>query len=402
MRSRLRLFALVGVIATAVDFFVFRMLADRGLVRADILGLALAALLAYVGNRFLTFRAEKAARWVRQPSLFALTAAIAGLVDIGTVIIGNALDFNLDFVKVIAIALAAAVRWTAYRLILFKVVRREMGERRRRPPVDAPHRLTVVVPAYNEGERIAQTVGELLATIEPVLGREDVEILVVDDGSSDNTVELARAAGATVLAQPKNRGKGAAVRAGVIAATGRSVVFTDADLAYPPDTVLQVLYELEMGWDVVAGSRRHEETTTLVKARRVRELGGRMVNWLTHLVLLGHFRDTQCGLKGFRGDIGRVIFERCQIDGFAFDVEIFLISEQDRLSLSEVPVAVENRQASSVRLIGDTLKLLQDLLIVRRAAGKGFYMPNPQQLAILTERVDEAEPSTEPSSPQEN
>lgn len=402
MRSRLRLFALVGVIATAVDFFVFRSLASRGLVRADILALALAALFAYVGNRFLTFRDAKGARWVRQPSLFALTAGFAGIIDVATVVAGNALGFGLDLVKVVAIALAAVVRWTAYRLILFRVVRREMGERRQRPPVDAPHRLSVVVPAYNEGERIGQTVAELRAAIEPVVGRDDLEILVVDDGSSDNTVELATKAGATVFAQPQNRGKGAAVRAGVIAATGRSVVFTDADLAYPPVTVLQVLEELEKGWDVVAGSRRHEETTTLVKARRVRELGGRLVNWLTHLVLLGHFRDTQCGIKGFRGDIGRLIFERCKIDGFAFDVEIFLISEQDRLSLTEVPVAVENRQASSVRLVGDTLKLLQDLLIVRRAAGKGLYKPNPQQLAILNERVDEADPSTRPSGSQEN
>ncbi|MEZ5341738.1 MAG: hypothetical protein R2706_09855 [Acidimicrobiales bacterium] len=117
-----------------------------------------------------------------------------------------------------------------------------------------------------------------------------------------------------------------------------------------------------------------------------------MVNWLTHHVLLGHFRDTQCGIKGFRGDIGRVIFERCQIDGFAFDIEIFLISEQDRLSLTEVPVAVENRQSSSVRLVGDTLKLLKDLFVVRRAAGTGFYKPNAQQLAVLTDRIAETPP----------
>ena len=136
------------------------------------------------------------------------------------------------------------------------------------------------------------------------------------------------------------------------------------------------------GWDVVVGSRRHEETTTLVRARRLRELGGHAVNWLTHLVLLGHFRDTQCGIKGFRNDIGKAIFGRTTIDGFAFDVEVFLIAEQDRYSLTEVPVRVENRQGSSVRLVRDTVDLLRDLVRIRRAAGKGAYRPNADQNAL--------------------
>ena len=161
------------------------------------------------------------------------------------------------------------------------------------------------------------------------------------------------------------------------------MIFTDADLAYPPAMVRPILAELENGWDVVVGSRRHEETTTLVRARRIRELGGRAVNWLTHLVLLGHFRDTQCGIKGFRNDIGRAIFERTTIDGFAFDVEIFLIAEQDSLSLTEVPVKVENRQGSSVRLVNDSVKLLRDLVRIRRAAGKDAYRPTVEQESVL-------------------
>jgi dolichyl-phosphate beta-glucosyltransferase len=145
--------------------------------------------------------------------------------------------------------------------------------------------------------------------------------------------------------------------------------------------------EIEAGWDVAVGSRRHENTTTLVKARWFRELGGRFVNWLTHLVLLGHFRDTQCGIKGFRGDIGRVVFERCRIDGFAFDVEVFLIAEQDRLSLTEIPVSVENRKGSTVRLVQDTVKLFGDLVKLRRAAGWGWYIPNTDQQQILERRT---------------
>jgi len=207
---------------------------------------------------------------------------------------------------------------------------------------------------------------------------------VVDDGSVDDTILRAEAAGAVVVAQPQNMGKGAAVRAGVLAASGRSVVFTDADLAYPAAMIVPMLHELEAGWDVVVGSRRHEETTTLVRARRIRELGGRAVNWLTHLVLLGHFRDTQCGIKGFRSDIGKALFERTTINGFAFDVEVFLIAEQDRYSLTEVPVSVENRQGSSVRIVRDSLRLLRDLLRIRRAAGKGAYRPNSDQSLLAS------------------
>ncbi|MGB5756236.1 MAG: glycosyltransferase, partial [Acidimicrobiales bacterium] len=180
---------------------------------------------------------------------------------------------------------------------------------------------------------------------------------------------------------------GAAVRAGVLAARGRTVVFTDADLAYPPALVGRILEEVEDGWDMVVGSRRHRETATLVRPRRIREFGGRMINRLTHLVLLGHFRDTQCGLKGFQGDVAKVMFERTRIDGFAFDVELFLIAEQDQLSLLEIAVSVQNRPGSSVSLVGDTVALLADLFRIRRWAGEGVYDPAPAQRAVLDARI---------------
>jgi hypothetical protein len=160
-------------------------------------------------------------------------------------------------------------------------------------------------------------------------------------------------------------------------------VFTDADLAYSPALIVDVLREIEQGWDMVVGSRRHDDTNTLVKARRIRELGGRVINLLTRVVLLGNFRDTQCGLKGFRSDIGRAVFQRTRLDGFAFDVELFLIAEQDQLSVLEVPVSVAHRPGSSVRLVGDTLALLADLFRIRRWAGEGLYRPTEAQRSLL-------------------
>ena len=184
-----------------------------------------------------------------------------------------------------------------------------------------------------------------------------------------------RAAGADqVIVQPVNRGKGAAVRAGVLAAHGRTVAFTDADLAYTPDQIVGLVEEVEAGWDVVVGSRKHDHTRTLVRAGRLREIGGRVINWLSHVVLLGHYRDTQCGLKAFRSDAAKRIFELSRVDGFSFDIEVFAIVERSGLALTEVPVTVANTTRSTVSVSRDALRLVRDLFRIRRWAREGAYI----------------------------
>ena len=384
MRSRLRLFLAVGLAATAVDVGVLLALHGRGLLAADVVALGLAAALSYLLNRHLTFRRQPSARWVRHPALFGATALIAGLVDVGVLLLLDRLGLPLLVAKILAVGAGAAVRWVAYRRILLVQVRRDLARRLDRPPAAGDKRLSVVVPAYNEGELIEATLAAITNELDAHLEPGSYEVVVVDDGSSDDTAERAERAGATVHRLAANQGKGGAVRAGMLVTGGRSVIFTDADLAYSPRLLVDVLDRIEQGWDVVVGSRRHDDTNTLVRARRLRELGGRVINLLTHMVLLGNFRDTQCGLKGFRGDIARTIFERTRINGFAFDVEIFLIVEQDQLSLTEVPVAVTNRAGSSVRIVGDTAELLVDLFRIRRWAGEGRYRPTPAQAAVLS------------------
>ena len=115
--------------------------------------------------------------------------------------------------------------------------------------------------------------------------------------------------------------------------SGRTVAFTDADLSYAPEQLLRLLDGVEAGWDVVVGSRQHVETRTVVRAGRLREVGGRVINLLTGIVLLGRYRDTQCGLKAMRSDVGRLVFSHAHIDGFAFDVEVFHLVERYRLTL---------------------------------------------------------------------
>jgi dolichyl-phosphate beta-glucosyltransferase len=215
-----------------------------------------------------------------------------------------------------------------------------------------------------------------VAAVRSALARVEggVELIVVDDGSTDGTADQARAAGADrVITHATNRGKGAAVRTGVLAATGGTIAFTDADLSYAPEQLEGLLEIVESGFDVVVGSRKHDMTRTLVQAGRLRELGGRVINRLTRAVLLGNYRDTQCGLKAFRAEAGRFIFERSKIDGFAFDVEVFVIAERNGLTLAEVPVTVVNTTRSTVRVARDALRLVRDLFRIRRWLRKGAY-----------------------------
>ena len=232
------------------------------------------------------------------------------------------------------------------------------------------HRFSVVVPAYNEGPRIAGTV----RTLREVLGHLDLEIVVVDDGSTDDTADLAEAAGADVVVrQPANAGKGAAVRAGFAVASGAAIAYTDADLAYPPEQLEAMLRVVEAGFPFVAGSRRHEETVTLIRARRLREVTGRAFNVATAAIVNTGFRDTQCGIKAFRAEEGRLLLACGLVDGFAFDVELFVLAKRFGIPVTEAPVQIRNVETSSVRMGRDARRMIQDLLRIRRWAANGTY-----------------------------
>jgi len=373
---------LLGALSTVLDagaFVALRQGLGWGVVPADLTALVLAAAVAYGLHRATATPDDPYARWVDRPAAFVRISAVAGAVDL-TVLVGLVALFDPDTavmdlaVKLPALVVAGVVRSAGERRLLFRMVRDTQVNRVARPDPPGDLRLSVVVPAYREAERIGDTVAALHEALARVADDGGLEVVVVDDGSGDGTAGAAEAAGAdVVLVQPENRGKGAAVRRGALAARGRTVAFTDADLSYSPDQLVRLLSEVEDGWDVVVGSRRHEDTTTLVRAGRLREVGGRAINLLTQVVLLGQYRDTQCGLKAFRSDVARLLFARSRIDGFAFDVELFHLAERYRLSLTEVPVQVENSSRSTVRVARDAVRLVRDLFRVRRWAKRGDY-----------------------------
>ena len=304
--------------------------------------------------------------------MFAAVAGVAGAVDL--IFFMSLGSLQPWAAKAIAVAAAATVRAVAHRAVLFRIVRRDQGRPSMRPPIDAPVRLSVIVPAFREERRVGQTVATLRRELATVGPPGSVEIVVVDDGSGDATAARARDAGADqVVSLARNRGKGAAVRAGMEVATGATVAFTDADLAYPPAQLTQLLEKIEAGWDVVIGDRHHPDTLTLRGQSSVRSFGSRVVNVATHVLLRGNYRDTQCGLKAFRRDVAQVVFGAGTIDGFAFDIELLHLIERFGLSLAEVPVQVVNTDTSTVRALRDGFGVGRDIILIRRRSRRGVY-----------------------------
>ncbi|MEJ7585891.1 MAG: glycosyltransferase [Acidimicrobiales bacterium] len=398
--SLLRRFAAIGAVVTAIDIGLLLILA-RGagwpLLGADLVALVAAASVSFLGNRAITFADDPSARWVRFPAVFGLIAAAGAALDLSVLGLLDAvfaleLPVELLGAKAVAVAAAALFRLAVYRTVLFEQVQADLAVRTERPPASGSVRLSVVVPAFNDVGHIPGTIARLRRDLAALGGSgpdRGLEIVVVDDGSHDGTAGAARQAGADqVIVQPANRGKGAAVRVGMLEARGRTIAFTDADLAYPPAQLVGLVTEVEDGWDVVVGSRRHTDTNTLVRARRLREVGGRVINRLTHAVLLGHHRDTQCGLKAFRSDVARLIFSKSRLDGFACDVEVFHLAERYRLSLREVPVEVENSTSSTVHVVRDGGRLVRDVLRVLRGGRQGWYDLTAAEAAVLAGAPD--------------
>lgn len=200
------------------------------------------------------------------------------------------------------------------------------------------------------------------------------EIIVVDDGSSDRTSSLARSILADwplsrVISFEKNRGKGAAVKAGVLEARGELILLTDADLSTP-------IEELEKFWpragdyQVVIGSRALPASDLRIRQSHLRESLGKFFNLLVRWLVLSDFKDTQCGFKLFTGPAGQEIFSRLKTTGFAFDVEALLLARKLGYKIAEVPVAWANSPDSRVKLISSSVKMFLELLRIRKIRNK--------------------------------
>jgi dolichyl-phosphate beta-glucosyltransferase len=233
--------------------------------------------------------------------------------------------------------------------------------------------LSVVVPAFNEEQRLPRT----LSAWQAFLGAQPYasELLVVDDGSSDGTSEVAQAAGARVLTLPVNQGKGGAVRTGMLDASGRWLAYVDADLNVSPEHVPEALRLLEGGADVVVGRRGLAEYGRAEGA--VRLLAGGLVQVTRRALALTWATDTQCGFKIFRREVGRAIFRRSLIRSFAFDIEVLFLADKLGAHIVELPVRTEYREGSTFDPSRHLGPFLTDIARIRLNDLAGRYRSQP-------------------------
>jgi len=229
--------------------------------------------------------------------------------------------------------------------------------------------LSIVIPAYNEEKRLPQTLRQVLDWI----GRGDFsfrEVIVVDDGSRDGTARLVEEFAKTdaclrLARNPGNRGKGYAVRNGMLEAKGEWILYTDADLSTPIAEIEKLCRAArEQNAGVAIGSRALDRSLVEVHQPAMREMSGRAFNLVMRAVTGLPFRDTQCGFKLYRADAARQIFSRQKQEGFSFDVEDLLIAKKLGVRAVEVPVRWANVEGTKVRLSQGIMSFL-DLVKIR-------------------------------------
>ena len=249
---------------------------------------------------------------------------------------------------------------------------------------DQAPELSVIIPAYNEEKRLSRTLASIrdyfAVTGAGAGGFQlgEIEIIVVDDGSTDDTANvvesLARAMPELRLVRNHgNRGKGFSVKHGMLEARGRITLFTDADLSSPIEESRKLFNALDAGNDVAIGSRALDRSLIAVRQSRFREIAGIIFNGFVRVFTGLPFHDTQCGFKAFVRQRTRTVFEQQRIERFGFDPEILFIARRHGLRSVEVPVRWAHDEGTKVHVFRDSLLMFSDLVVIRWNALAGRY-----------------------------
>jgi dolichyl-phosphate beta-glucosyltransferase len=240
---------------------------------------------------------------------------------------------------------------------------------------DSPF-VSLVIPAYNEENRIKKS----LVNIQKYLDQQPykAQLIIVDDGSRDKTIAVAENAlnnnhNHKILHYSDNKGKGYAVRKGVLEANGKYIFFMDADLSTPIQELNPFLEALEKGYDIVIGTRRNKESKIEKKQPKYREILGQGFTVLTNAILVKKITDITCGFKGFKKDIGKSLFERQIICNWSFDAEVMFLAQKYNYTIKELPVRWHDEQGSKVKLYRDIVGSLKGIVQIRVNNFRGIY-----------------------------
>jgi dolichyl-phosphate beta-glucosyltransferase len=246
---------------------------------------------------------------------------------------------------------------------------------------------SLIIPAYNESGRIRPTLDEILRYIEEQ--KWDAEVLVVNDGSQDDTAEVVRAYGRThsqvrLIENPGNRGKGFSVRNGMLHARGDICLFSDADLSSPITEAQKLFDGIAQGADIAIGSRWLRSELQTERQPLYRQAFGRIFNLLLRVILGLRFKDTQCGFKAFRREAAQRIFPLQRIERWGFDPEILFLAQRMGLRVAEVPVLWAHSAGTRLHPLRDGLRMFWDVMRIRWNAFTGAYttpaVPSPGRL----------------------
>jgi dolichyl-phosphate beta-glucosyltransferase len=257
--------------------------------------------------------------------------------------------------------------------------------------------LSIVIPAFNEEARLGRTLEEYLAYCRRT--KRQVEVIVVDDGSLDQTSMVVNAFArehpeVRLIRLAENQGKGQAVRSGVVNARGRRILFADADAATPLSEVERLEAAIDAGAHVAIGSRALPDNEVKVKARLYRRVIGRIFHRLVELLTVPGVKDTQCGFKLFRGGVAHDLFSRMRVRGFSFDVEVLMMAQRRGYTIAEVPVNWTHQPGSKVNLVTDSARMFRDLFVIRGRYLRGQY--NAPHLAPWPDSSSESVPAGQP------